>query len=130
MARFIPLVFTTLLSVQVLFAHPQADKPLPAKLPLSGQEPAKLVPNLCLLRYRLSTNSPECQSHFDQGLAYFYSWDYEQSARSFETAALYDPDCAMAWWGLSRALERSSNKKPELALQALEKARAKQDQAS
>jgi Tetratricopeptide repeat len=130
MARFIPLVFTTLLGVQAVFADPQAAKPLPTELPLSGQAPAKLVPNLCLLRYRVSTNSPECQAHFDQGLAYFYSWVYEEAAGSFETAALYDPDCAMAWWGLSRALERSSNKKPELALQALEKAREKQGQAS
>lgn len=131
MARFIHLVFTTLLGVQVVFADSPAAKPrLPTKLPLLGQAPAKLVPNLCLLRYRVSTNSPECQAHFDQGLAYYYSWVYEEAARSFETAALYDPDCAMAWWGLSRALERSSNKKPELVLQALEKARAKQGQAS
>ena len=88
MARFIPLVFTTLLGVQVVFADPPADKPLPTKLPLSGQAPAKLVPNLCLLRYRVSTISPECQAHFDQGLAYLYSWVYEEAARSFETAAL------------------------------------------
>ena len=29
-----------------------------------------------------------------------------EAARSFETAAQYDPDCAMAWWGLSRAMEK------------------------
>ena len=28
-----------------------------------------------------------------------------EAARSFETAAKYDPECAMAWWGLSRALD-------------------------
>jgi hypothetical protein len=29
-----------------------------------------------------------------------------EAARSFETATLKDPNCAMAWWGLSRAQER------------------------
>src|SRR5262249_54029569 len=74
------------------------------KLPLTGRPPAKLVPNLCLLRYRVSTDSPECQAFFDQGLAWFYSYVYGQASQAFETAVLHDPSCAMAWWGLSRAL--------------------------
>jgi len=98
------------------------------KLPLSGQPPAKAVPNLCLLRYRISTSSPECQTFFNQGLAWFYSYVYGQAAQAFETAVLHDPDCAMAWWGLSRALY--SDNKPALAQRALEKAQANQSQAS
>jgi tetratricopeptide (TPR) repeat protein len=81
----------------------------PAKdslLPLSHLRPAKLVPGLCCLKYRISTISPECQAFFNQGLGYFYSYVWMEAARSFETATRYDPDCAMAWWGLSRALER------------------------
>ena len=92
------------------------------KMPLSGQAPAKLAPNLCLLRYRISTDSPECQAFFDQGLAWHYSYVYNQAAQSFETAALHDPDCAMAWWGLSRALYSENRLEP--AQRALEKARA------
>jgi Tfp pilus assembly protein PilF len=76
------------------------------RLPLSGLKPSILVPDLCLLRYRVSTTSPECQAFFDQGLGYFYSYVWMEAARSFETAAKHDPDCAMAWWGLARALER------------------------
>jgi hypothetical protein len=84
-----------------------AFKPLAvAKLPLCGLAPAKYVPDLCLVRYRISTASPECQAFFDQGLGYFYSYVWMEAARSFETATQYDPDCALAWWGLSRALER------------------------
>jgi hypothetical protein len=98
------------------------------KLPISGRPPAKLVSNLCLLRYRISTASPECQACFDQGLAWFYSYVYGDAVHAFETAVLHDPDCAMAWWGLSRALY--SNNKPDLAQQALEKARAHQSRAS
>lgn len=77
-----------------------------AKMPLTGLAPAKVIPDLCKVTYRVSTTSPQCQEHFDQGLGYFYSYVWMEAARSFETAARHDPNCAMAWWGLSRALER------------------------
>src|SRR5262249_29468043 len=128
MARSIPVVVAVFFGVQAAFADLPAAKPLPAKLPLSGQAPAKLVSDLCLLRYRISTDSPECQAHFDQGLAYFYSYVWNRAVQSFETATLHDADCAMAWWGLSRAFDRDG--KPDLALKALDKAREKQAQAS
>lgn len=76
------------------------------KLPLCGLPPAKLIPDLCVLKYRVSTSSPECQAYFDQGLGYFYSYVWMEAARSFETALRHDPSCALAWWGLSKALER------------------------
>src|SRR3954470_14448100 len=91
------------------------------KLPLTGLPPAKVRPNQCLLTYRVSTRSPDCQAHFDQGLGYFYSYVWMEAARSFETAARCDPDCPMAWWGLSRALEEW---KGGLHMDALRKAQA------
>jgi tetratricopeptide (TPR) repeat protein len=101
----------------------------PAKdtMPFTGLSPAKISPTLCVLRYRVSTSSAECQAHFDQGLGYFYSYVWMEAARSFETATRHDPECALAWWGLSRALERwgkgTHNK-------ALEKASQLQTRAS
>jgi tetratricopeptide (TPR) repeat protein len=87
--------------------RPPAIKPLSvARLPLCGLAPSKYVPDLCLVRYRVSTTSAECQAFFDQGLGYFYSYVWMEAARSFETATRYDPDCALAWWGLGRALDR------------------------
>src|SRR5438034_7079179 len=88
-----------------LGAQPPADAAAD-KLPLTKLPPAKLRFNQCLLTYRVSTRSPECQAHFDQGLGYFYSYVWMEAARSFETATQRDPECAMAWWALSRALER------------------------
>lgn len=76
------------------------------KLPMTGLAPSKVIPDLCKVTYRISTNSPQCQEYFDQGLGYFYSYVWMEAARSFETAARHDPNCAMAWWGLSRGLER------------------------
>ncbi len=76
------------------------------KLAHTKLAPALLVPNLCAIRYRVSTTSPECQAFVDQGLGFFYSYVFMESARSFETALKHDPNCAMAWWGLSKACEK------------------------
>src|SRR5262249_49358637 len=76
------------------------------KLPMCGLTPSKLLPGLCVGKYRITSGSPQCQAFFDQGLGYYYSYVWMEAARSFETAARHDPDCPMAWWALSRALER------------------------
>ncbi|HEV3143870.1 MAG TPA: tetratricopeptide repeat protein [Gemmataceae bacterium] len=92
----------------VLSAPPNAanEKPAEAKMPLTGLARSKLLPNLCVYRYRVTTPSAECQAFVDQGLGFFYSYVWMEAARSFETATLLDHDCPMAWWGLSRALEK------------------------
>lgn len=93
-----------------------ANKPKDV-LPLTGLAPGKPAPGLCLVTYRASTLSPECQAFFDQGLGYYYSYVWMEAARSFETATKHDPDCALAWWGLSRALEKWGKKNHNEALQ-------------
>jgi tetratricopeptide (TPR) repeat protein len=115
------LLSLTLFALPAAHAIQPKAKPAEAKLPMSGLAPAHVLPNLCVLRYRVSTTSPECQALFDQGLGFFYSYVWMEAARSFETAGRKDPDCAMAWWGLSRALEKWSKSNHN---QALEKAQA------
>jgi len=85
--------------------YPAPVSPADAKLPMTGLAPAKYVSGLCVVSYPVTTNSPECQKFFDQGLGYFYSYVWTEAARSFETALRHDPDCALAWWGLSRAVD-------------------------
>src|SRR5579862_5714328 len=97
-----------------------------AKLPMCGLAPAKIHPGLCVVKYRVSTTSPECQAFFDQGLAFFYSYVWMEACRSFETACKCDPDCALAWWGLSRAMERYHKS----GTPALQKAQALMSKAS
>ncbi|MFM7151753.1 MAG: tetratricopeptide repeat protein [Gemmataceae bacterium] len=83
-----------------------AAPPPSPKMPLTKLLPAKKNLDQCLLRYRITTRSPECQDYFDQGLGYLYSYVWMEAARSFETALRHDPDCPLAWWGLARAMER------------------------
>ena len=108
---------------------PAADAPkLPATLPITKLPPGKIIAHLCLLHHRVSTTSPECQAFVDQGLGYYYSYVWMEAARALETATVYDPNCAMAWWELSRALEKWG--RGSEATQALLKADALKANAS
>ncbi len=100
-------------------------KPAADKRPLSGLAPSKIIPNLCLLKYRITTQSPECQAFFDQGLGYLYSYVWMEAARSFETAVKHDPECAIAWWALSRGLERYGKSNHNEALKKADELKAK-----
>jgi tetratricopeptide (TPR) repeat protein len=108
-------------------AKPPETKPADNALPFCGLPPARVLPNLCLLQYRISTSSKECQALFNQGLGFLYSYVWMEAARSFETATRADPDCAIAWWGLSRALEHWGKSN---ANQALQKANELKDRAN
>jgi tetratricopeptide (TPR) repeat protein len=119
-----PLAFALLLSTVGQVPAPTGTE----KMLLTGLAPAKIVPNLCVLKYRVGTSSPDCQAFFDQALGYHYSYVWMEAARSFETATRYDPRCALAWWGLSRSLEQWG-KRGE-ANRALEKAQKLLDHAS
>jgi tetratricopeptide (TPR) repeat protein len=51
----------------------------------------------------VTTSSALAQKYFDQGLSFLYGFNHEEAIRSFRKAADLDPDCAMAWWGISVA---------------------------
>lgn len=110
----------------LLGSVPPAD---PNLMPLSKLLPAQLQTGISTLSYRISTQSDECQKYFDLGLGYYYSYVWTESARCFETAARHDPQCAMCWWGLSRALQQWPARAGK-ANDALKKAYALIDQAS
>lgn len=122
------VILTTLTCVAIPVWGAAQDPKAPAKMTHTGLAPSKLAPNLCLLRYRISTASADCQAFFDQGLGYLYSYVWMEAARSFETATQRDPDCALAWWGLSRALQHWG--KSSEATKALLKADQLKDKAS
>jgi tetratricopeptide (TPR) repeat protein len=52
---------------------------------------------------KVSTNSPNAQRYFNQGLAFLFAFNHDEAIRSFEAAASADADCAMAYWGIALA---------------------------
>jgi hypothetical protein len=106
-------VLVLLLLIPIV-AHAAEEAPLPRslnknpspKLPFSKLAPAVVIPDLCVYHYRVSTNSTECQTFCNQGFGYYYSYVWMEGARCFETALQYDPECALAWLGLYRSMEK------------------------
>jgi tetratricopeptide (TPR) repeat protein len=94
----------------------------------SGEaKPAALIPGLGDVRHPVSTNNPEAQRFFDQGLALVYGFNHEEAVRSFKRAAELDPQLAMAYWGIALALGPNINmdvdaEREKLAFEAVQKA--------
>src|SRR5688572_1893861 len=114
------LASVCLASTAAAAAAPPARKPAGPVLPMTKLSPAKLFSEQCVLRYRVSTKSETCQAYFDQALGYYYSYVWMEAARSFETALQHDPDCALAWWGLARAMGRWGRDQTKPLLKAWE----------
>jgi tetratricopeptide (TPR) repeat protein len=79
---------------------------LDERMPRTKLKPAVYMPDLCVYRYRVGTQSADCQRFVDQALGYYYSYVWIEAARSAETALRYDPNCAYAWLVLHRGLEK------------------------
>ena len=52
---------------------------------------------------KVTTDSPEAQRYFNQGLAFLHGFNHGAAIRSFQEAARLDPKCAMAHWGIALA---------------------------
>ena len=52
---------------------------------------------------KITTDSPEAQRYFDQGLAFVHGFNHSAAIRAFKQAAELDPKCAMAHWGIALA---------------------------
>jgi peroxiredoxin len=64
---------------------------------------AVLMPGMGKVHFTATTNKPDAQPFIDQGVAQLHSFYYFEAERSFRQAAKIDPDCAMAYWGMSMA---------------------------
>ncbi len=59
--------------------------------------------------YPISTGSNEAQSYFNQGMAFYYNFEYVQAARSFHKARRFDSSAAMIYFGLATCYDALSD---------------------
>ena len=71
--------------------------------------PVTLVTGLSDLHHPVTTQNPEAQKFFDQGLRYIYAFNHDEAARSFQHAGELDPKMAMAFWGVAEAVGPNYN---------------------
>ncbi|MEM7044612.1 MAG: tetratricopeptide repeat protein [Pseudomonadota bacterium] len=85
--------------------------------------------------FAITTDVPEAQAFFDQGLRLTYAFNHAEAVRAFRKAQLLDPECAMCFWGEAFALGANINA-PMMedaltpALVSLDEAMARTDGAS
>jgi tetratricopeptide (TPR) repeat protein len=77
----------------------------PAKEPA----PAVLEAGLGDINHPVSTNNPEAQKFFNQGLGFIYAFNHAEAINSFKQAAKLDPQLAMAYWGIAISLGSNYN---------------------
>jgi len=86
------------------------------------------------LSHKITTKSDLAQKYYEQGLRCFHCYVTPSrvkngAARSFQYAITLDPQCAMAYWGLSFCLERGDGMMPmEAARNALALAKTDREQ--
>jgi len=56
------------------------------------------------VHFTVSTKVPDCQKFFNQGIGQLHGFWYLEAERSFRQAAMFDPECAMAYWGMARSV--------------------------
>lgn len=66
-----------------------------------GKEPSSvpLYDNLGDHHFAISTELPQVQAYFDQGMRLYYAFNHAEAIRAFEVAQQLEPECAMCWWG-------------------------------
>jgi tetratricopeptide (TPR) repeat protein len=68
---------------------------------LAAKEP--LYDGLGSYSRKVTTDSPEAQRYFDQGLGFLHGFNHRAAIRAFQQGAELDPECAMAHWGVALA---------------------------
>src|SRR5829696_857993 len=77
--------------------------------PAKTTAPVALEAGLGDINHPVSTNNPEAQKYFNQGLAYIYGFNHEEAINSFKQAAKLDPQLAMAYWGVAISMGSNYN---------------------
>lgn len=108
MPAFLVLVIFTF--VLPIFSGYFALSPaMAAREDLATRAGAPLFEGMGNHQHKITTNDPDAQRYFNQGLIIDFAFNHAESARSFRAAQTLDPECAMAYWGEALALGPNIN---------------------
>ena len=74
-----------------------------------GEAAVPLWDNLGTATMAVTSDIPEVQAYFDQGLRFVYAFNHWEAIRAFRAAQALDPNCAMCFWGEALALGPNIN---------------------
>jgi len=85
------------------------------------RQAAYLMDGLGRSNFKVSTDQPQAQAFFNQGIDQLHGFWYFEAERSFRQVVVLDPDCAMAYWGLAMANVNNEDRAKDFITQAVEK---------
>ncbi len=74
------------------------------------RQSAYLMGGCGVVKFPVTTANAEARKFIEQGVAQLHGFWYFESERSFRQAAMLDPDCATAYWGMAMS-NRSNDKR-------------------
>ncbi len=80
--------------------------------------------------FPITTSVPEVQEWFDQGNTLLHSFWWFEAERAFRWCLKLDPECAMAYWGLARAVRRGDTETESRSGEFLQEALKRRDQVT
>ncbi len=87
------------------------------------RQKASLMPGQGKVDFPVTTGKPEAQKFINQGVGQLHSFFYFEAERSFRQAALIDPACPMAYWGMAMANVNNAKRARGFLKEAEEKAK-------
>ncbi|MGE0595137.1 MAG: tetratricopeptide repeat protein [Hyphomonadaceae bacterium] len=104
-------------------------------LPGSPDAPPPLMQGLGDAHMAITTQNPQAQAYFDQGVRFLHAFNHAEAVRAFKQAQRLDPDCGMCFWGEAFALGPNINAPMEMtdapaAYAAMRAAQARASNAS
>ena len=83
------------------------------------RQQAKLIPGTGKVHFPITTKNPVAQQFFDQGVGQLHGFWYLEAERSFRQVAMLDSECAMAYWGMTRANAENDKRAKEFIAKAV-----------
>ena len=98
-----------LLAVYLFILHAPQGIAGQATTSQSSAAIAVLVPGSGTYTRPISTDSPDAQKFFDQGLRFAWGFYFPESIASYQQASSFDPDHPMPYWGMAHAMGPNPN---------------------
>ncbi len=83
------------------------------------RQPAYLMAGMPKIDFPVTTTNALAQKFFNQGVGQWHGFWFLEAERSFRQAAVHDPNCAMAYWGMAMANFPATNRAPEFIAEAV-----------
>ncbi len=110
--------------------YPLAAQDMPARTPghsVHGEafnegprQKARLMGGTGKVSLDVTAKTPEAKAFFEQGLGQLHGFWYFEAERSFRQVALLDPECAMAYWGMTLANANTDSRAKKFIAKAVE----------